>query len=404
MSQKHKKKIALVNNSFWYARRFRLGLMRYLRRMGFEVVVLGPEGEEKDMRALQREGFRVMVFRGSIYQTGIWNEWATLKDLIRIYRGERFDLALHYTIKPNIYGAFASLLSGVPCISITTGLGILKQHPFGFFSWLMRRLYQVAAWISREVWFLNEDDRRFFISKGMAPASRTFLLRSEGIDSDYYHPKIRPVSKGREAFRLLYLGRMLKSKGLEELREAARYFREKQLPVWIDLLGFHIEGHPDAVSRETVREWETSGNLRFLGATEDVRPFLANADAVVLPSYGEGISRTLLEACSMARPVVATDVEGCREIVRHGVNGFLCAPRDSASLIGAILHMYALPEAERAAMGKAGRRLIQEAFKEQYVLKQYEQRIGKYGRQKKTAPFQPVFPAYMPAAVNPAPA
>ncbi|MBK6950240.1 MAG: glycosyltransferase family 4 protein [Haliscomenobacter sp.] len=341
----------------------------------------------------------MIPFQGSIYNLGIGRELATLWELIGIYRRYRFDLALHYTIKPNIYGAFAALWSGTPSVSITTGLGILKQHPSGVLSWLIRRLYQAAVRITREIWFLNEADRDFFLSKKMAPRSKAFLLRGEGVDVRHYHPREEAdQTMAPSVFRVLYLGRMLKSKGLEELYAAAQFFKEKKLPVQIDLLGFFIGDHPDGISRETIKAWEAAGNLRYLGAVEDVRPYLAATDAVVLPSYGEGMSRSLMEACSMAKPVIASDVEGCREIVHHEVNGLLCTPRNSRSLLDAILRMYALSETERRSMGLAGRSLVLCHFTEQSVLEQYEQRIGLRARKPAPVATEPLLPVYIPAS------
>lgn len=372
------RRIALVTNSSWYTCQFRLGLMRSLRSYGLEVYVIAPDDDYQASARIVAEGFHFIPLPVEIYSRQLWQELRTIYLLIRLYRRFQFNLLLHYTIKPNIYGAIAAFFCRIPCIAITTGLGFLKKQDNALFSWILRRFYTIASWISREVWFLNEDDRVFFLRHGMVHRRKTFILPSEGVNVMQYRPRELHRHGSQAPFRFLYIGRILWSKGIREFWEAARFFRQQGIPVRFELLGFMVPDHPDGVPSELLQQWQTEGDIHYLGATDDVRHFLAEADCVVLPSYGEGISRVLLESASMGRPIIATDVEGCREVVKHGQNGLLCRPKDSQSLILAMESFLQLPPAERARMGMAGRKLVLEQFDEQLVITAYLRRIRQY--------------------------
>jgi glycosyltransferase involved in cell wall biosynthesis len=184
------------------------------------------------------------------------------------------------------------------------------------------------------------------------------------------YPRDTPV-------RFLLVARMLWDKGVGEYVEAARLLRARGLPVHCALLGFVDAPNPAAIPAAQIDAWVSEGVVTFLGARDDVRPEVARAHCVVLPSYREGAPRTLLEAAAMARPLIATDVPGCREVVRHGVNGFLCAPRDAAALARQMEAMANLPHGERAAMGQRGRDYMATHFDEQRVIDLYLDTIAR---------------------------
>jgi glycosyltransferase involved in cell wall biosynthesis len=172
-------------------------------------------------------------------------------------------------------------------------------------------------------------------------------------------------------FRFLLVGRMLRDKGIEEFAEAAQLVRHQRPDVEFQLLGFVDPANPNSVPLERIGQWESDGLVRFLGKTDDVRTYLAQADCVVLPSYREGVPRSLLEAAAMARPIIATDVVGCREAVDDGSNGFLCQAKDGVDLAAKMLRMLGLSHEERAAMGLAGRKKMEAQFDEQIVIQRY---------------------------------
>lgn len=298
-----------------------------------------------------------------------------LQLLIRLWRllGREKPVAyLGYTIKPNIYGALAARALGIPALCNVTGLGASFIRD----SWLTRvvkQLYRIA-FQSSSVIFENETDREFFVEEQLVRAQQTVVMPTTGVNLEQFTPlPPRPVDG---QLRFLLVARMLWDKGVGEFIEAARRLRQSNPAARFQLLGFLDVLNPAAIDRSVVEGWVAEGVVEYLGVTEDVRPHLAAADCVVLPSYREGLSRSLLEAAAMARPLIATDVPGCREVVVTGTNGFLVAPRDSGSLAAAIEAFCGLPLIRRAELGAASRTKAANEFDEAVVVDRYRQKIA----------------------------
>ena len=371
-------RIVLVQNQLWAARRFRHGLMRVLRKEGFQVSIIVPF-DEKDgplRQALEAEGFEVLCWHLPRHAPRFLYGLFMLYGLWQFYRTRRFHLCLHYTALPIFFGALAAGMVRTPCIAVATGLGVLLRCRRGLWGWLLRCAYRLAASLSQECWFLNETDRQYCLSYGLSRFSKTFVLDGEGVDVDYFRPY--PPRSPDGVLRLLYVGRLLRSKGLEDIREAARYFRKQGSAVEIQVLGIPVEQHPDRIPLQEVRGWADAGLVRYLGYAEDVRPFLGQADALLLPSHGEGMSRAILEACSMGLPVIASDIAGCRELVVEGENGFLFPPRDVAGLISAIERLQAVGAAGRVRLGRAGRKRVCGQYSDSQVLGTIVSRLSAY--------------------------
>ncbi|CAB3776433.1 N, N'-diacetylbacillosaminyl-diphospho-undecaprenol alpha-1,3-N-acetylgalactosaminyltransferase [Paraburkholderia caffeinitolerans] len=296
----------------------------------------------------------------------------TLHALYRHYRDLRPDIVFHYTIKPNIYGSIAAWLARTPSVAVTTGLGyvfIQKSRTAN----IAKLLYRFAFRFPHEVWFLNRDDETAFRSQNLlAHPERARLLHGEGVDLIEF--AFTPLPERRE-FVFVLIGRLLWDKGIGEYVEAARRLRMHAPEARFQLLGPAGVDNPSAISREEVATWESEGVIEYLGETADVRPYIANADCVVLPSYREGVPRTLMEASAMGRPIVATDVPGCREVVEHGVNGLLCEARNPDALATSLARMLDLTFAQRAAMASNGRKKIAKEFDERVVVQRYQKLI-----------------------------
>jgi glycosyltransferase involved in cell wall biosynthesis len=278
------------------------------------------------------------------------------------------DVVFHYTIKPNIYGSIAAWLARVPSIAVTTGLGsvfIRKSRA----AVIAKTLYRLAFRFPREVWFLNRDDQAAFLERRLlAHPERARLLNGEGVDLEHFAHTPSPRTQN---FAFILIGRLLWDKGVGEYVDAARALRAKYPQTRFQLLGPAGVDNPSAITLEEVRAWEREGVIEYLGEAHDVRPQIANADCVVLPSYREGVPRTLMEASAMGRPIVATDVPGCREVVDDGVTGLLCEARNAASLAEKLEQMIAMSDEERRTMGERGRAKVTEEFDEAAVVARY---------------------------------
>jgi glycosyltransferase involved in cell wall biosynthesis len=360
-------RIALVCNTAWAIYTYRRGLLRMLVEKGVEVSVIAPR--DRTFEPLRAMGCRVVELPVASKGTDPREDLKTLTALWREYRASRFDVVFHYTIKPNIYGSFAAKLAGVPSVAVTTGLGYVFIQASRTAA-IAKRLYRFAFRFPREVWFLNRDDRTAFLDeKLLAHPERARLLHGEGVDLDEFG--FTPPPR-HDAFVFVLIGRLLWDKGVAEYVEAARIVRARHPHARFQLLGPVGVDNPSAISRADVEAWQRDNVIEYLGEAHDVRPHIAGADCVVLPSYREGVPRTLMEASSMGRPIVATDVPGCREVVEHGVTGLLCEARSARSLAAALERMLALSEAERAEMGARGREKVAREFDEKAVVERYK--------------------------------
>lgn len=359
------RKVVIAANSSWNIANFRGGLVRGLKDAGFEPVALAP-GEPAGAERLDALGIERIDIR--IERSGV-NPAADLR-LLRDYRNVLARLKpaafLSFTIKPNIYGSMAASGLGIPAIPNVSGLGtaFIRRGPL---EWLVTRLYRRAFAQVPFVYFQNPDDRQLFVTRRIVDSDRTRLLPGSGVDLDQFAPA-EPV-EGPPVF--LLIGRMLRDKGVIEFAEAARELRPQLKGARFQLLGPVDEGNRTAISRAMIDRWVAEELVEYLGQTDDVRPFIAKASVVVLPSYREGLPRSLLEAGAMARPLIATHVPGCREVVEDGVNGLLCLAADPVSLAAAMRRFADLPAKTKAAMGQASRRKVQARFSERFVVRAY---------------------------------
>jgi glycosyltransferase involved in cell wall biosynthesis len=239
----------------------------------------------------------------------------------------------------------------------------------GWLAQLVRRLYRSALGRSAKVFFQNPDDLQLFIDGSLVQAEVTELLPGSGIDLHRF--AVAPMPTANSKFRFLLIARMLRDKGVGEYVQAAKLLRDNWPSVEFCLLGFVDVQNPAAISRAEVESWVAQGFVNYLGVREDVRNEIASADCVVLPSYREGTPRSLLEAAAIARPIITSDAVGCREVVDHGVNGYLCKVRDPEDLAQMMIQMLLLLPEQRKEMGLRGRAKMEAEFDEQIVIGKY---------------------------------
>lgn len=366
------KKIVISVNTAWNIYNFRSGLIKALMHHGYQVVAVAPSDEYAPR--LRQLGCRFISIPMDGNGTHPGRDLSLLMNYVRVLRAERPLAYLGYTVKPNVYGSMAAHMLRIPVINNIAGLGTTFINS-SFLTKVVRTLYRVALHRSRRIFFQNADDQDLFIRSGLVRAGSTDRVPGSGMDLGHFQPVPPRPLEGR-SFAFLLVSRMLKDKGVEEYVEAARRIRQHYPAVEFQLLGFVDAANANSIPMERIRAWESEGLVRYLGKTDDVRPYLSGADCVVLPSYREGVPRSLLEAAAMARPIVATDVVGCRDVVEHDVNGLLCKPKDAGDLAEKMRHMLCLSVERRLEMGRAGRQKVEREFDEKLVIQKYLNALG----------------------------
>jgi N,N'-diacetylbacillosaminyl-diphospho-undecaprenol alpha-1,3-N-acetylgalactosaminyltransferase len=345
--------------------RFRLPVMQSLVQEGHEVIALCPEGEFS-----KRFAHYGILHRSYEIERRSLNPFVEIKTLkaIRLALQElQPDLVHAFTHKPNLYGAFA--FSG-RVVQTVTGLGSFytrKDARSVMVRTLINGLYRLSAPRVSRVIFQNRDDQEYFISHKIVPKSKAALVRSSGVDTKHFAPS-PPDFKLLERYGLdpklpivLMIARVIRDKGVYEYIQATERLKGQAQFLYI---GEIDRGNPHAYHPE----WKS---VRHLGYKENVKEWIALSDLVVLPSYREGVPRTLLEAAAMAKPIVTTDVPGCREVVVDGLNGLLVPPKDAAKLAEAIGSLLLNPQ-KREKMGAAGRKMAVEEFSVEKVVESYK--------------------------------
>lgn len=360
-------KILISLNTAWNLINFRAGLIRSLISAGHEVVAVAPPDTHVDrVRAL---GCRYVPFEMDNHGTHPGRDLLLMWRFFCLLRQEKPDIFLGYTIKPNIYGSLAAHVLGIPVINNIAGLGAVFVND-NWLTWLVKRLYRFALSRSKRVFFQNDDDKSLFVGANLVKQEVTDRLPGSGVNlSDF-----SAVTMPQDDFpvRFLLIARMLWDKGVGEFVEASMLLKHRFENVDFCLLGFLDKDNPAAISLEKMNEWVSRGYITYLGETNDVRPHIASATCVVLPSfYREGVPRTLLEAAAVGRPIITTNAVGCREVVEDGVNGYLCKARDARDLADKMAQFVSLTAEQRAEMGRYGREKAEKEFDEQIVINKY---------------------------------
>ena len=361
-------RIAISVNTAWNIVNFRAGLIAALIAEGYDVVAIAPP--DGHVQRLEAMGCRFITLPMDNKGTNPAKDAALLLRYLSILGREPPVAYLGYTIKPNVYGSLAAQRLGIPVINNVSGLGTAFIRD----TWLtkvVKRLYRTAFASSHCVFFQNGDDRRLFVSSGLVASERARLVPGSGIDLTRFAPALVEPAGNDDRCRFLLIARLVFDKGIREYVEAARIVRRTRPEASFQILGFLDVENRTAVSRADVNLWVAEGVIDFLGHDDDVRPHIASADCVVLPSYREGTPRTLLEAAAMGKPIVATDVPGCQEVVDDGETGLLCRVRDAEDLAAKMIEIVDIGHARRDAMGQAGRGKMERQFDERLVIEAY---------------------------------
>lgn len=361
-----KKTIAIVYNTCHYIYMFRLKLIHKLQEVGYDVIAIAPYDEYSDR--LVSEGVKYIPVSIDNKGTSPLADLKLIKNLFTIYKEIKPDIILQYTIKPNIYGSIAAGFAGIPVINNITGLGTVFLNE-SLLQKITKILYRFSFKKVKKVFFQNSYDKQLFLYNDLVNSSKVDLLPGSGIDTKKFTPQI--VAKKNNKFIFLLIARVIRDKGIIEYVEAAKQLIIKYNYVEFQLLGQLGAINKSTINKEEVKSWQNNSIINYLGTVDDVKNNIAQADCIVLPSYREGTSKTLLEAASMAKPIITTDVPGCNNIVSDGVNGLLCKVKDSIDLANKMEMMMNLSTKEREIMGKNGRKKMIDEFEEEIVIQKY---------------------------------
>ncbi len=364
-------RIGIVINSSWNIYNFRMSLIKSFLSQGHTVVAIAPD--DGYGRRLQDIGCEFRELDVESKGANPLKDLLLVYNLYEIYKETKLDIVLHYTVKPNIYGTIAAKMLGIAAINNVTGLGTLfiRQN---FTSKVGKALYRFAFQFPQCVFFQNEDDRQLFIEENLVNSHITDTLPGSGINVSEFKPE---SFKTNNVFTFLMIARVLYDKGILEYIEAIRLLKAQNIAVRCQLLG-KIEAFGGlGIPHAEVQSWVDEGLIEYLGTVEDVKPIINEADCVLLPSYREGVPRTLIEAASLGKPIIATNVPGCRETVRDNFNGFLCNVKDPKDLADKMKVMMAVEKSILQKMGINSRLLAVEKFDVGLVIKKYDHAISK---------------------------
>ncbi|HEY5464511.1 MAG TPA: glycosyltransferase family 4 protein [Hanamia sp.] len=362
-----KKKIAVIENGLFSTYTMRDGLMQRLLKEGFEVTVLTHTNSF--VSQVEKTGLKVINI-GS----GNLNPIKVSKYILNLYKALKRiqpDVCLTFSIRPAIWGNFITRVLKIPTITNITGVGpLFTSKNFAYI--IARYIYRFALQKTKKVFFQNFDDMNSFLEKKFVTKDIAERIPGSGVDYQKFAP-INFESRTNDSFIFLFIGRLIKDKGIFEFVDAARIIRKEYPNVIFNVIGpfWHQNLKSNTITKTDLQNWITERIIDYQGEKEDVRKFIAEADCIVLPSYREGASNILLEAASMEKPIITTNTIGCKEIVDDGVTGFLCNVRDSIDLAKKMEKMLLLSSEQRDSMGKKARQKIIKEFDKQIVIKAY---------------------------------
>lgn len=358
-----KKKIAVIANNDLGLYNFRKELLERLLLGGYAVTILLPDGEK--VREMQAMG---CAFRGLAIDrrgTNPFRDLRLLMGILRELRRIRPDAILTYTVKPNIYGGMAARLLGIPYIANITGLGSAFEKP-GLLQRVTLRMYRAGLKRAACVFCQNEENLRF-VKRVKMTGARLRLLPGSGVNLDHFSAQAYPPDGTLE---FVFVSRVMKEKGINEYLEAARVTRKKYPHT-----RFHVCGFCEEEFAGRLKKLQAEGVIEYHGLVADIRQVLKDMHCAVLPSYHEGMSNALLEAAATGRPLIASDIPGCRECLRDREGGFLVKPGDAGDLAGKMEEFVRLPYDRKREMGLAARAWVEAHFDRGLVVDAYMQEI-----------------------------
>ncbi|MDD5467925.1 MAG: glycosyltransferase family 4 protein [Anaerolineales bacterium] len=374
-------KVILAANTDWYLYNFRLSLARYLQEAGYEAVLVSPAG--KYSPEFPKYGLRWVEWVVGRQTMSPWEEVPSFIQLARIYRQEKADLIHHHTIKSVLYGSLTARgLREENVVNSITGRGyvflgrgarvrLLRNFVKNFYRKALNHPNFAAI-------FENDADRQYFIDQRFIAPQRTWLIPGVGVDPQRFQPFPEP-----EGAPVIFLvGRLLWDKGVGVLVEAARILQARKRSFRVALVGEPDPGNPSSIETNILQAWVKEGIVEWWGWRPDMSTVYPQCHIVAAPTmYGEGVPTVVLEASACGRPVVTTDMPGCRDVVIHQASGLIVPPEDAEALAEALDRLIRDKEL-RLKMGAEGRRLVLDRFTTRHInaatLEVYHQVLNKH--------------------------
>lgn len=352
-------KVLILANSSSGLYDFRNELILELKKKYREVVVSVPENDKTN----ELKSIGCKVIQTSIDRRGInpFEDLKLLKDYFKILKSEKPELVVTYTIKPNIYGGLACRFKRIPYAVNITGLGTAFQKQ-GMLKFIVTNLYKLGIKKAKVVFFENVENKQILVRENIVKENQCYVLNGAGVNLERF--QVSDYPKENHPTKFLFIGRVMQEKGVDELFEAMIQLQKKGISCTLDILGGYEENYQDII-----KNYESAGWLKYHGYQKDVRPFIETAHCFVLPSWHEGMANTNLECAASARPVITSNIHGCKEAVIEGVSGFLCEKQNADSLYEKMKKFTKLTYKERKAMGMAGRKHMEEVFDKRKVVK-----------------------------------
>lgn len=357
-------KIILFANTDWYLYNYRLPFALSLHKQGHQVTLLSPPGEYSSR--MERAGLRWLPFLLDRKGTNPLYELITIVRLFRLFRDEKPDLVHNFTIKPVLYGSIATRLTGVHrVVNAITGLGYAFSPEGSWLKVVVLFLYRVSL-RGTQVIFQNPDDLNLFVNSRLISAGQAHIVPGSGVDMQIFLPS--PEPDGEPVVMLT--GRFLRSKGIPEFVEAARRLKDEGIRARFVLVGGLYPDNPESIREAELTNWQKEGWVEYWGWHDDMHQILPRASIVCLPTtYNEGLPRTLVEAGACGRPVITTDVPGCRLVVRNMENGLLIPPHNMEALVDALRTLLA-DRSLRERLGSRGREIACQEFSTESIIRQ----------------------------------
>ena len=365
------KKILFCNNLLGGLLLFRKNVIDHFISKGYEVALVAIKGDTASP-SVETLGNGVKVYSIDVSRTSTnpFNDLRFFLRLFNIIRAEKPNYVFNYTIKPNIYGAMACKLMGIPCTNMMAGLGYTFTNN-SFSSKIARALYKLGLSCAQHLFLLNEENVKELSRLRLCNEKKIIWLKGgEGVDVNHY----RYFDNSSERICFLFIGRLIEEKGYREFVQAAKNVLERHPHVEFHIVGEYDLSYPKAISKEEVKNDTTDGSIKYLGVYKDMMQLYSQPGYVVcIPSYySEGLNRSLMEGCAVGKPIITTNHPGCREMVVDRENGFVVEKRNVESLARAMEKYILLSEEDKRRMSLKSRSLAEQKFDVKNVIAQYE--------------------------------